>query len=66
MARVGEQLGDCLLHLEHHELTAQCYELISIHFTGYILGRGMNLAQAHLAYAREYEWACLRAAWSLG
>lgn len=60
------QLGDCLLHLDHHELREECYLAISAKYADYIVRRRLTLEQAGLLYALDYEHACLMEAWRLG
>lgn len=52
---MGDHLGDCLLHLEHHALAGECYQVISSFVAHCLLEHDEDIEQARQSYQREYE-----------
>lgn len=52
---MSQELGDCLLHLEHHNLGEECYKYVSQRFSHFIVDRQMSSVSARNAYQAEYE-----------
>ena len=49
------QLGDCLLHGEHHEMGKPCVEMMVNFLTHQINDKGRTVEEAIYMYAYEYE-----------